>query len=111
MLSRCFAASLRMVAQNLRVAVAEGHKDIVSLLLDSGADINLKDEVCPAVGVACLATEMTDQCSCRFQNHWTALHHAASRGHKDIVFLLLEKGAHINAKDNEVCFIMRITCV
>ena len=31
----------------------------------------------------------------------TALHNAASRGHKDIVELLIEKGANVNAKGSD----------
>ena len=30
----------------------------------------------------------------------TPLHHAASDGHAEMVELLLERGAHINARDN-----------
>jgi ankyrin repeat protein len=57
-------------------AADKGDPEIVEALLDSGADINARDE----------------------QNQ-TTLHKAASRGHTPIVKLLLERGADVNAKN------------
>ncbi len=57
-------------------AANKGDSEVVEALLDSGADINARDE----------------------QNQ-TALHKAASRGHNSIVNLLLERGADVNAKN------------
>ena len=57
-------------------AANKGDSEVVEALLDSGADINARDE----------------------QNQ-TALHQAASRGHTPIVKLLLERGADVNAKN------------
>ncbi|TET69604.1 MAG: hypothetical protein E3J44_07725 [Candidatus Aminicenantes bacterium] len=57
-------------------AADKGDSEVVEALLDSGADINARDE----------------------QNQ-TALHQAASRGHTPIVKLLLERGADVNAKN------------
>ncbi|KAI4209100.1 MAG: hypothetical protein LQ351_007936 [Letrouitia transgressa] len=57
------------------MAASSGHKAVVKLLLDSGADITTKDE-----------------CG------WTALHLAARGGHEAIVELLLDSGADITAK-------------
>lgn len=57
-------------------AANKGDFEVVEALLDSGADINTRDE----------------------QNQ-TALHQAASRGHTPIVKLLLEHGADVNAKN------------
>jgi len=54
----------------LMVAVAQGHVDSVKALLDAGADVN--------------AADLTG---------WTALHAAAYRGDKQIISLLLERGA------------------
>ena len=43
-----------------------------------------------------------------YKDDWTALHHGAIDGHKDVVGLLLEAGADIHAKDNvSIC----ITCI
>ena len=52
-------------------AAANGHKDVVKLLLDRGAEVNAKDGV-----------------------GWSALHLAAREGHKDVVLLLLDRGAN-----------------
>lgn len=57
-------------------AANKGDSEVVEALLDSGADINARDE----------------------QNQ-TALHQAASRGHNPVVKLLLERGADVNAKN------------
>ncbi len=57
-------------------AADKGDSKVVEALLDSGADINARDE----------------------QNQ-TALHKAASGGHTPIVKLLLERGADVNAKN------------
>jgi ankyrin repeat protein len=54
----------------LMVAAAQGHVDTVKALIDAGADVN--------------AADVTG---------WTALHAAAYRGDKQIISLLLERGA------------------
>ena len=56
----------------LIAATSKGHKDLVSLLLDRGANVNV-------VG-----------------NDTTALIAAVQGGHKDIVSLLLDRGADVN---------------
>lgn len=57
-------------------AADKGDSEVVEALLDTGTDINARDE----------------------QNQ-TALHKAASRGHTLMVKLLLERGADVNAKN------------
>ncbi|RYP70200.1 hypothetical protein DL771_005587 [Monosporascus sp. 5C6A] len=57
-------------------AAEKGHKEIVQLLLDKGAEIDAKDS-----------------------NSRTPLSWAAEKGHKEIVQLLLDKGAEIDSKD------------
>ncbi len=61
----------------LLLAAANGHKDIVELLLEKGADVN----------------------RCDWKDE-TALMGAAWSGHKDIAELLLEKGADVNADNS-----------
>jgi ankyrin repeat protein len=57
-------------------AAGKGDSEVVEALLDSGADINARDE-----------------------RNQTALHHAASRGQTAAVKLLLERGADVNARN------------
>ena len=49
----------------------------MTLLLDAGADVNVKDD-----------------------SGWTPLYHAASEGHTEIAKLLLDAGADVNVKDD-----------
>ena len=61
----------------LHSAAEEGHRDVVQLLLEMNAEIEIRD---------------------RSGN--TPLHLAASEGHRDLVQLLLEKSAEIEAKSS-----------
>ena len=60
-------------------AAYSGHKEVVQLLLDKGAEINM-------------ATQTG-----RTPLHWAVC--AAFRGHKDVVQLLLDRGAQPNMAD------------
>ena len=57
----------------LFIAAQEGHRDVVALLLDRGADIK----------------------QVRLGNNATPLFVAAGKGHREIVALLLDKGAEV----------------
>ena len=67
--------SCRMMG--LHFAAAKGHKEVVGVLLEKGADFNAKNI-----------------------DGATPLHLAAENGHGEVVDVLLEKGADFNAKDN-----------
>jgi ankyrin repeat protein len=60
----------------LHLAAIKGHKKVVELLLDHGADINSND------------------------GSWMPLHLSVSNGHKDVAELLLARGADVNTKDD-----------
>ena len=60
----------------MHLAVWNGHTDIVKLLLDAGADKDIKN-------------------SC----HRTPLHLATMKNHTDIVKLLIERGADMEVRD------------
>jgi hypothetical protein len=64
----------------LAMASQFGCIDIVRMLLDAGEDPNRYN---PVGG----------------HSHGTPLHHAAAGGHADVVQLLVERGAHLDAKD------------
>jgi hypothetical protein len=64
----------------LALAAQFGHAGIVRMLLDSGEDPNRYNPV-------------------GFHSHSTPLHQAAFAGHEDVVRLLVERGARLDAKD------------
>ncbi|GAW23356.1 hypothetical protein ANO14919_129140 [Xylariales sp. No.14919] len=61
----------------LMMALETNRREIVQLLIDSGADVNLKP---------------------RFALKWTPLQYAAKLGHLDMVRMLLEQGAEVSAE-------------
>ena len=62
----------------LHLAVADGHRDIASLLLRRGADPNARD-----------------------QKGFAPLHSAAMKGYERMISLLIEAGAEVNTKANQ----------
>ena len=88
------------------MAAANGEKDIVELLCQHGANVNLGGIVCGLRGWRAhlyFATLFT--CfppAKRWRRHalnWTALHEVAHNGYTDIVDLLLGAGADVNGRD------------
>jgi ankyrin repeat protein len=90
-------------------AAGRGHKEIVELLIDEGADVNAKDKrgttpLHEAAGrghnkdVAELLIAKGADVNAKDDNGWTPLHHAVPDGHKEIAELLIAKGGDVNAK-------------
>ena len=67
----------------LHHAGESGHEEVVSLLLENGAQIDAEDKVCSHHFVN----------HSHFQNKNTSLYFAASNGHMEVFSFLLEKGA------------------
>ena len=63
----------------MHYAARWGHKEIAELLIQNGADVNVKDD----------------------WSEQTPLHKAARWGHKEVAELLIAEGADVNAKDYE----------
>ena len=92
----------------LHIAANRGNKDVVSLLLERGADIHARDsnQATPlhfAAGgrnkdVVSLLLERGADIHAHNSHQATPLHSAAFSGHEDVVRLLLERGADIDAR-------------
>ena len=97
-------------------AAYHGHKDILQLLLDRGAQIETVDRIgntplllvtCNELGhkekdiidVLALLLERGAICKAVSSGGWTALHFAARKGYKDAILLLLENGAQVAASN------------
>ncbi|CAL8247507.1 unnamed protein product [Lota lota] len=95
----------------LHIAVQGGHKDLVTMLLDAGADINIKD-IKSGQSPLMYAVERNNVDMVQFliesgsdvngqsNSGNTALHGACGRGQVDTVWLLLKKGADSGIKNN-----------
>ena len=81
-------------------ASAQGETDIVITLLDSNADVNAIDKLVSVVPIIMniIVLLMVIVLIYR-QNQQSALHKAARSVHKDVVEVLVEKGAKIELKD------------
>ena len=91
-------------------ASAEGHKDVVELLLANKAEVNAKDKngdtplheaaFMDHSDVAALLLANKADINAKGKDGDTPLHVAAAKGHKDVAELLLTKGADVNPKNN-----------
>ncbi len=83
-----------------------GHSDIVRLLIEKGADVNLRSTITALMGasnrghvdVVKILLERNAQLEARSENGMTALMFASQGGYANIVKLLLDKGANVNSK-------------
>lgn len=73
----CFSGNIGESHTGLMLALETTRHDVIQLLIDSGANINLKP---------------------RFAIKRTPLQHAAKLGHLDLVRMLIEQGAEVNAE-------------
>ena len=89
-------------ATALHVASQEGHCEVVRILLEAKADVNMKDDVSEScssdstVIVLVCVMFVTDS----VQDEATALHMASQDGHCEVVGTLLEAKADVNMKTN-----------
>lgn len=77
---------------------------IVRLLVDHGAKHHIFSAI--AIGDLQLVEELADELDrrmSRFEQSWTALHYAIRRKRHDVVDLLIELGADIEAEDGNGC--------
>ena len=90
----------------LILAARKGHKDVVKLLLDRGAEPNMADQYGGTPlhfaaleghkDVVQLLLDGGAEPNMADEHEFTPLHLAAFKGHKDVVQLLLDKGAQPN---------------
>ena len=95
------------------IAALAGHSDFVALLLDRGADINIRNKGgltalhAAAYGGHVDVVELLIERDAAVNEsnnfyHMSPLHAAAEEGHKEVVELLVAKGADIEAKERTV---------
>lgn len=92
----------------LHHAAAQGHSDVVRLLLDHGASIDVEDtQMITPLRTASQKgqTSVVEHLLALDENKTsdvagrTAIHHAARAGHTEVVKILIDKGADLDAQD------------
>ncbi len=107
---RFLAAGMSDEAGNaLRLAVDQGHADVVKLLLEHGGDKNSKDAYGQSLLMTASSSHRVDVVALLIaagadvnapnQYRITPLAVAAEQGHLDLVNMLVEAGANVNARD------------
>ena len=89
----------------LHCAARSGHLDVARILLGRGAEVDARNYL--EITIHCASTDIQADpwSSLILDEHlrdrgMTPLHYAASNGHPEVVLLLLERNAEVNAQDN-----------
>ena len=92
-------------------AASDGFKEIVGILLDGGADINLQDStkysalmsasVLKKIDVAMLLLERGAEVNLKGDSDFTALHRAAIANDSKLIEAMLKRGAKLNERTDE----------
>jgi len=108
------AETIKLMSQNeknkrLKPAIEESNVSLVKLLIDNGADINIKynnywDLILWTINntdskeIIELLINAGANIEAKDNNNWTPIMYASYRGLKDVVELLIKAGANINIK-------------
>ena len=95
----------------LHVAGTLGDMDAVKFLLDRDAQFNILDNVCNALWPLDTIPIVFFKHRFHVQDLRTPLYNAAMAGHLDIVRVLHEKGANIEAATKVCCPIISLLCL
>ena len=79
----------------LGIACENNHLQVAQLLIINGADVDYQDSVCNNIIIVFIVFKMILS-----QSGQAPLHHAAGRGHIELVKLLLLSHAKLNTKTN-----------
>jgi ankyrin repeat protein len=101
-----FCGGNNLQRTGLQIACGQGNEKIVRLLLEAGSEINMSPEKNHGVRILIRSQQEAQSLPKTFAiaryNGRTALQAASERGHLNIVKLLLERGAEVNAPPSPV---------